>query len=220
VATLTTIHVQTDKADKTLRLLETHLRGGWKTGAIARRAADRVEEIYGDDFINSTDEPPTVFAVGFGEAGWGTVHYNSFFNCRHLVEKLSEELQCLVVLVIAQSVSSAYHISVCRNGEHLRTLEFADGEWVKNYGKPLPFEKEPLGHNLGTSADPFYVFEEGDVTEYCKELGLNPWADVAEEWTVLSAAYRLSEKSKSGSLRFDLDNFYLRHVGRSLRRLA
>ena len=188
MATLTTIHVQTDKADETLRLLETHLRRGWKTGAIARRAADGIEEIYGDDFINSTDEPPTLFALGFGEPGWVTVHYNSFFDCRELLEKLSQGLQCLVVLVMAQSVSSAYHITLYRNGEHLRTLEFADGEWVKNFGKPLPFETEPLGHNIGTSEEPFYIFEEEDVTEYCKHLGLNPWADVAEEWTILSAA--------------------------------
>ena len=185
MATFTTIHLQTEKAEETLRLLEAHQRCRLKTGAVVRRRADGFEEIYGNDFINS-DEPPTLFALGSGEPGWVTVHYNSFSDCRDLLERLSQGLNCLAVLVMAQSVSSAYHITLYRNGTHLRTLEFADGEWVKEFGKPLPFEKEPLGHNIGTAKEPFYVFEDEDMTEYCKHLGLNPWIDVAEEWTILS----------------------------------
>jgi hypothetical protein len=128
-----------------------------------------------------------MFAVGQAQDAWITVHYNSFFDCRQLLETLSQELRCLVVLVMMQSVSSACHITVCRNGKHLRTLEFADGEWAKKFGEPLPFEKEPLGHNIGTVHEPFYVFEENDATEYCQQLGLNLWIDGADKWMIFSA---------------------------------
>jgi len=188
MATSTTIHVQTEDAGGVLSILENYLRRGWNTGQISRRTSDGSGEIYGEAFLCSADDP-TMFAFGRGQNGWVMIHYNSFSDCRHLVEKISCQLRCLVVLIMAQSVSSAYHITVCRDGEHLRTLEFADGEWVKNFGKPFPFEKEPLGHNIGTPDEPFYDFDEKDMTEYCKNFGLNPWADeVAEEWTILSAS--------------------------------
>ena len=188
------IQVQTDKSDEVIRILETHLCKGSETEKSLCRTVGWLEEIYGEDFILSMDKPPTKFAVGAGESGWEVIHCNSFFDCHDLLEKLSRELHCLVVHVMAQSVSDAYLITIWRDGENIRILEFADGVWVKNEGTPLPFEKDPLGQNIGKSDDPFFVFEEEDLSEYCENLGFDPWADEnVEGWTILSASPQQSD---------------------------
>jgi hypothetical protein len=187
VSTLATIHIQTGDIQETLKLLENYLQQTHRGAQVKRQTTDSMETIYGDDFIPSTDESPRKFAVGSGQGSWVTVHYNSFHDCRDLLAELSRKLNCLVVLVMAQSVSDGYHISVYRAREHLRTLEFADGEWIKQWGKPLPFEQDPLGHNIGSASEPFYVFDDADLLDYCSHFDLNPWESDAESgWTILS----------------------------------
>lgn len=185
--TLTAIHIQSEQTGEIVVILENYLQQTHRGAQIPRQVTESIEGIYGENFIPSTEVVPTVFAVGSGQVSWGTVRYNSFHDCRELLAELSRKLNCLVVLVIAQTVSDGYHLGVYRAGEHLRTLEFADGEWVKQWGEPLPFEQHPLGHNLGSDSEPFYVFDDGDVSDYCSHLDLDPWESGAEsKWTMLS----------------------------------
>lgn len=62
------------------------------------------------------------------------------------------------------------------------------GEWTKQAGQTLPFEQEPLGHNIGSDEEPFFVFEREAVIDYCSQLNLQLWSDdgeSAEEYILL-----------------------------------
>ena len=131
-----------------------------------------------------------MLAVGKEQPDWLTVHYNSFYKMQDIAVALSRALSCLSVVVMAQSVSEAYFVSVHRGGEQLRTLEYAgdQGEWLTQEGPPLSFESYPLGRNLSEEGDkPFYVFGRDEVVAYCSQLGLKLWGETdAPVWTVFS----------------------------------
>ena len=180
------IHFQTEKTIELIDAFERYLRRTNRHSQISRVTSDAINGIYGKSFINSNSAPPTTFAIAREQPDWTTVHYNSFFEYRDLPAEVSMKFNCLAVLVMAQSVSGAYYISVHSSGEHLRTLEFGDGEWLKLWGKPLPFEKAPLGHNIGSDSGPFYIFDDDDLGLYCGSLGLNLWnLGVESEYTIL-----------------------------------
>src|SRR4029079_5418523 len=119
-------------------------------------------------------------------------YYNSFHELQDLAQPISAELQTVVIVVMAQSVSETYFVSVFRKGDHLRTLEWSGevGAWVKQTGAPLPFETNPLGRNISEDREaPFFVFEREDVADYCKALGLVLWEtdDDGSAWTEIRA---------------------------------
>ena len=59
----------------------------------------------------------------------------------------------VAIIVLAQTVSSAYYLAVFRGGDHLRTIQFADGEWLRQEGTALPFEPNPLGKNISEEGE-------------------------------------------------------------------
>lgn len=148
-------------------------------------------QLYGEEFLCSETQQPTKFALITEQPRWFTIHYNSFLPLRELATDISGKLNTVAVLVRAQSVSSAYYLAVFRAGEHLRTIEFADGEWLRQEGAPLPFEPTPLGKNIsGEGEEPYYWFGDEPVREYCEHLGLKLWTHSAlemenPEWTIV-----------------------------------
>ncbi len=122
---------------------------------------------------------------------YGWVYFNSFCRLREFAEEVSGTLKTVVITTTAQSCSSAYMLSICEAGRHLRTLEFGDGEWIKQEGRLLAFESEPLGKNIAEPGEePLYVFEEESVDEYCHHFGLkfwsNDWFELAKpEFTII-----------------------------------
>jgi hypothetical protein len=183
--TISAIYLKTEASKEVLKFFQEYLR---RSGDVVTQSADEVsDKIYGDEFINSEEAPPTAFALG-AEPGWKKIYYNSFFECNELLQKLSGDLNCLAVLVKAQTVSSSYHLTIYLDGHRIRILEFADDEWKKDDGDPLPFETQPLGHNIGSIEEPFYIFDEDDLTSYCRNLGFNIWGDSEDGWVLLSLA--------------------------------
>jgi hypothetical protein len=137
-----------------------------------------------------TDNLPSLLALGLTEPEWTTVHYNSFTKLDDLAARLSDRLACQAVIVVAQTVSDYYLISVYAGGERLRTLEFtADEGWLAREGAPLPFEQLPLGKNIAEPGEtPLYFFGETEAWDYCHELGFSPCSPEYEpEWIVLQA---------------------------------
>ncbi len=188
MSTYTALHVRSND-DAAQSLFSQWLKsnhGGAKV-QISKREGFPLE-LYWDDFLISV-EPPNTLVAGYEQPDWLTVHYNSFCKMQDIATELSLALGCMTVVVMAQSVSEAYFVSVHRDGEHLRTLEYAgdQGEWITQEGAPLPFEKYPLGRNLSEEgAEPFYVFGQDDVAAYCSQLGLLLWEEKAKtDWTVL-----------------------------------
>lgn len=187
MSTYTALHVQSDEA-AVEPLLVDWLKTVHQVPSISVvRQREFPLSLYGDDFV--WEEPPTMLAIGSEHPGWVTVHYNSSYEMRDIASEVARILKCFTVVVMAQSVSEAYFLCIHRKDEHLRTLQWAgdQGEWVIQEGKPLPFEKDPLGTNISPAGeDPFYVFERDEVHDYCANLGLKLWDEVnVSSWTIL-----------------------------------
>ncbi len=143
------------------------------------------------DFARIFDDGwPSLLVLGLTEPDWLTLHCNSFNEMEALAQRLSRQLACRVVVVLAQTVSDSYYISVDNGGERVRTLEFSAGNgWLVQEGTPLPFEPHPLGENIAEAGEePLYFFGVQDVEAYCQELGFSPWgAEYEPAWVIMRA---------------------------------
>jgi len=188
MSTYCAIHIQANDKQSFVSKIEQYLALNHRGRVVQTRTADTLGPLYGDEFICSEQQQPTKFAVVTDQPGWFTVHYNSFLPLRELAADISRTLHALAVVVLAQSASSAYHVGIWREGAHLRTLEFADGEWIRKEGSAFPFERHPLDTNLADEGEePCYSFRRDDVIEYCEHLGLRLWQPPTdkEEWTII-----------------------------------
>ena len=190
MTTYTALHIQSVQIASLHKELAEWLTTVHKTKSIGITQGGFPAELYGDAFIVG-EGYPNLLAIGSMPPNWLTVHYNSFYEMQDVASKISKTLSCLAIVVMAQSVSEAYLLSVHNNGKSLRKLYWVGeiGEWVAQEGAPLPFESNPLGHNIGTDENPFFVFDRESVIEYCKHLGLQLWDQVArpDSWTILKA---------------------------------
>jgi hypothetical protein len=133
---------------------------------------------------------PSLLVLGLTQPDWITIHYDSFNNMEALAQRLSRELACRAVVVLAQTVSDSYYISVDDGGERVRTLEFsADEGWLVQEGTPLPFEPRPLGKNIAEAGEePLYFFGAEEIEAYCQELGFSLWGvEYEPAWVVMQA---------------------------------
>lgn len=146
-------------------------------------------------FINILDDkPPTILVLGQTYPDWVTIHYNSFFEMEVPAARLSGQFGCLGVVVLAQTVSDYYFISVYRNGENIRALEFSgNAGGLVQKGTPLPFEQAPLGENISEpDEEPFYFFGSKEAAAYCNDLGFSIFGDDYEsQWAILKAKRKL-----------------------------
>src|SRR5258708_2010282 len=148
MSTYCALHVQTKDRQSVIGDIERYLAVNHRGRVVQTTTANTFGQLYGDEFICSQTQQPTKFALITEQSDWLTIHYNSFLPLRELAADISRKLATIAVIVVAQSVSSAYYLAVFRAGEHLRTIEFADGEWRRQEGTPLPFEPSPLGKNI------------------------------------------------------------------------
>jgi hypothetical protein len=139
------------------------------------------------------DKPPTILVIGQTRPDWVTIHYNSFFEMEEPVARLSGQFGCLGVVVLAQTVSDYYLISVHRNGENVRVLEFtADVGWLAQEGAPLPFEQAPLGEDISEPGEePCYFFRAEEAEAYCNNLGFSIFDEYEPRWVILRAKRKL-----------------------------
>lgn len=154
-----------------------------ETGTFPLRAFARI----------SADDPPTLFALGVAHPGWTSLHYNSFHPMEALATRLSRQLRCRGVVVLAQTVADAYYIAVYEAGELTRQLECSEAEgWLAQEGAPLPFEGEPLGKNIAEPGEePYYFFGAQEAEAYCQGLGFSIFGETYEpEWVILKAERR------------------------------
>lgn len=191
MSTYCALHVQTENGQSVVSEIERYLALNHRGRVVQTTAAETFGKLYGEEFLCSETQQPTKFALISEQPGWFTIHYNCFLPVRELATDISRKLEALAIIVMAQSVSSAYHLGIYRGGEHLRTIEFADGEWLRQEGTPLPFEPSPLGRNIsGEGKDPWYWFDDEPTREYCEHLGLKLWTHAwmqveHPEWTVI-----------------------------------
>ncbi len=140
-----------------------------------------------DDVFIGDFSDPTLFCIRAAAQGFTEIHYNSFSPNETLCETLSREMGATVVVNIYQSTAEACYWAYYLDGKALRILETGDGETIRNEGVLLPFEKEPLGHDIGTEDDPFIVFDSDDMEEYNRHVGIDAlvYHQLDNGWTVL-----------------------------------
>jgi hypothetical protein len=178
MGTYCALHVKTKDKGALVSGLERYLAEIHRGRVIQTTVAETCGKLYGDEFLCSEKQPPTKFALISELPGWFTAHYNSFFRLRELAADISGTLNTVAIILTVQTCSSAYLLSISELGRHLRTLEFADGNWISQEGAPLPFESQPLGKNVAEEGEePWYVFEDDSVREYCEHFGLKLWTD-------------------------------------------
>ncbi len=177
MGTFCTIHIKSNDKGAVVSEFERYLAETHRGQVVQTTVAETFGKLYGDEFLCS-NKPPTKFAAICEQPGWVTAHFNSFCRLREFAAEVSGTLKTFVITAIAQTCSSAYMLSICEAGRHVRTLEFADGEWIKQDGRLLPFESEPLGKNIAEPGEePLYVFEGDSVKEYCEHFGLKFWSN-------------------------------------------
>jgi hypothetical protein len=190
MSTYCALHVQTQDRQSIVGEIERYLAFSNRGRIVQTTAANTIGKLYGDEFICSQQQP-SKFAIMSEQPRWLTIHYNSFLPVRELAADISRRVDTVAIIVMAQSVSSAYYLSVYRAGEHLRTIEFADGEWIRQEGTPLSFEPSPLGTNIADEGEePCYCFENESVRQYCEHFGLKLWEHAwlrmpNPEWTIV-----------------------------------
>src|SRR5687767_14496365 len=161
MSTYCAVHIKTSDRQSVINELQRYLALNHAGRVIHTTTTDSFGKLYKEEFICSETQSPTKFALFAEQSDWFTAHYNSFYPLRELAADISRKLDTVAIIVIAQSVSSGYYLGVYSNGEHLRTIEFADGEWLRREGIPLPFEPSPLGRNIcAEGEEPRYWFED------------------------------------------------------------
>ena len=185
VSTHCALHVHSADQAALLTSLRAFLREEHGRGGLTSERPT-LGEFYGREF-DAHASRPTAFLVGSEQPGWQTAHFNSFEHLDALARSLSAKLAAVVACYQMQSVSEAHRLSVHRGGEHLRTLEFAEGEWLLQEGQPLPFETVPLGTNVAEPGEePHHEFGRDEAADYVMHFGLTLWGEQEpSRWTHL-----------------------------------
>lgn len=190
MSTYCAIHLKTTDQDEASGFLREWLVAKGGVEVSTTQAREFPADFYSDKAFHSGSRSPSRFAMTHTPEGWITAHYNSFHQPDDLTRGMSARLSAMTITVMAQSVSEAYFIQVVEAGQILRTIYFAgdSGEWARNEGAPLPFERHPLGTDISDGSEPFYVFGRDDAIAYCADLGLALWEDTAPaSWLVISS---------------------------------
>lgn len=193
MSTYTAIHIETDNESGIRAYFVSWLQRIHKEATVKWSDGLFPNDFYREPQFLPTETNPDTVVMALTQPNWVTAYYNSFSEMKEPAHELSLQLQTITVVVMAQSVSEAYFISVCKNGQCLRTIEYAgdQGEWTRQEGSPLSFESVPLGTNLMADEpdeEPFYQFGHDDAVAYCKGLGLNIWKDDdVSVWTYIKA---------------------------------
>jgi hypothetical protein len=120
MGTYCAIHVKVPEKAPLVSEFERFLAETHRGQVIQTAIAETFGPLYGDEFLCSTKEP-TKFALISEQPGWVTAHFNSFYQPRNLATDLSAKLSTIVIAVLAQTCSSAYHLIICGSGRHLRS---------------------------------------------------------------------------------------------------
>ena len=187
MSTYTALHIRSDQLIRLQKKLAEWLKTTHKTETVKIANVDSLSMLI-DDMPRFGELYPSLLLMGLTQADWITVHYNSFYEMQDVASEVSQVLSCLVVVVLAQSTSESYFLSVHKDGETLRKLHWAGdiGDWIIQEGRPMSFESIPLGYNIGDEKEPFFVFNRQAAIEYCKNLGLHIWDEIYEPKTWIS----------------------------------
>lgn len=118
------------------------------------------------------DSFPRTLSINQVTPAISELHFSSFARMEEFASHLSETLRVDVVVNVYQSVSTASYWALHASGQLVRAVEVGDGEVQAQTGAPLPFEGEPLGHDIGADDEPFYIFDDEDQDRYNEAVGI------------------------------------------------
>ncbi|MFT5619087.1 MAG: hypothetical protein ACI85I_002326 [Arenicella sp.] len=117
-------------------------------------------ENFHDSFLADNDTTPNYLVFAEIQNGWITVLYNSFCKLEKWASEISNELKCVVIISVVQTVSEYYYFSQYANGTKMREIEVCheDGTETINYGEKYDFEADEIGESYEEDGEVEYIF--------------------------------------------------------------
>lgn len=161
----------------------------------------------GDYQLLSNEREPNYMAVCNTQGDWTTVVHNSFSKLETWGSQLSRELDCCVIMIMAQTVTDSYYFAMYEKGNLRREIETCystDFEEV-NTGEIFHFEGPSPGIKVNLDGEESYIFDFEAMEEYCSHFDLRIYEDYsAHRWTVL----------KGSNLRMEIKEFIQQHTAK------
>lgn len=194
------LNIETNRLDEVKTFLFNWLRDTHQKEPVVSSNQDSHFEFF-------QHEIPMLFALGVLHENWITVLHDSYDFLVDLANRLSARFDCHVIHSLGQSTVETYYLSVHYGGVMIRKIYSGeDSLGIEQEGKPFPFEKSPLGKNIGSPEEDFYVFGYEDMGEFCSHINIDILRGLFEidgAWTVLKF-----EKEKEKEKRKSLFSFF------------
>jgi hypothetical protein len=141
-----------------------------------------------DSFILDDHSKPNYLVFGQVQKEWITVLYNSANKLTDWAEKISKNLNCTVIVTIAQNTVDYYYFAQYKNGTKAREIEVCYGDNIDpiNYGTPYKFEADEPGEREEYEGEVSYLFDFDSLEKYAQHFGLelqHNWDNI--QWTIL-----------------------------------
>ena len=141
-----------------------------------------------NSYLNDDNALPNYLVIGKTQNDWTTIRYNSFNRLTEWGQKISAELNCKVIVTLAQSISDAYYFALYDQGRKIREVEVCYSEEfeVVDFGDHFDFENEQPGKRQEFDGEVSYIFDFSSIEDYCKHFRLNIQTDYDKvTWTML-----------------------------------
>ena len=136
---------------------------------------------------------PNYLVYGEQNNGWITVIHNSFSHLNEWAEKISKDLNCTLVVTIAQSTVDYYYFCHYNSGIKIREILRCYGDDITpiNYGEPYPIEDIEPSYKIDSEEEANY-FDFDNIEVNCKYLGFEIQSENFEEvnWTILKGKFK------------------------------
>lgn len=181
MATWTRFYINTADIEEAKRVLK-------DISNISLDTQSDIPEDFHDSFMFNETQNPNYLILGKVQEEWVTVLYNSANKLEEWSKIISKELDCKLILTIAQNTVDYYYYSQYRNGEKEREIQvcYGDDMEVINFGAPYDFEHEEPGEKQNFDGEISYFFDFDSLNKYARYFGLNiqeDWDDV--NWSIL-----------------------------------
>ncbi|MGV6861341.1 MAG: hypothetical protein ACWA41_06190 [Putridiphycobacter sp.] len=181
MATWTRFYINSSNSEKATDILEELI-------GINESSTGKITEDFYDSFLMDENANPNYILFSEIQKNWITVLYNSGSKIENWAQRISEELNCIVIVTIAQNTVDYYYYSQFKNGEKKREIEVCYGDDIEpiNYGTPYDFEEDEPGEKKEYDDKISYLFDFDSLERYSQNFGLEiqtDWDNVT--WTIL-----------------------------------
>ncbi|QNR25103.1 hypothetical protein [Croceimicrobium hydrocarbonivorans] len=181
MATWTRFYINSSNSEKTTNILK-------ELSGITESSNGNIPADFHDSFLMDEKANPNYILFSEIQKNWITVLYNSDSKIESWAQRISEELNCIVIVTIGQNTVDYYYFSQFLNGEKKREIEVCYGDDIEpiNFGAPYDFEEEEPGEKQEYDDEISYLFDFDSLERYSQNFGLeiqSDWDNIT--WTIL-----------------------------------